>query len=134
MRGGMTVGKLVHKRGGALFGPAMNEAYAIESQLARFPRVVVSEQAFLFLNERFMGLKCYGVAIRDSDGVPAFDIISFFLNWKYYHGRKTEIHKQLLLVEKDISERSPTAHPKIEYLLQRWSKYEDQFTDAENTD
>ena len=34
MRGGVSIGKLVHRRGGALFGPAMNEAYAIESKLA----------------------------------------------------------------------------------------------------
>ncbi|UVM48546.1 hypothetical protein LOY38_19445 [Pseudomonas sp. B21-015] len=62
MRGGMTVGKLVHKRGGALFGSAMNEAYAIESKLASYPRVVVSESAYRFLNSIFSGMKYDGVS------------------------------------------------------------------------
>ena len=46
MRGGLSIGNLVHRRGGALFGPAMNEAYAIESKAAVYPRVVVSELVY----------------------------------------------------------------------------------------
>jgi hypothetical protein len=41
VRGGATIGQLYHK-GPVMFGPAMNEAYFIESQLAIYPRVVVS--------------------------------------------------------------------------------------------
>jgi hypothetical protein len=40
MRGGITQGKLVHtdKR---LFGPAMNRAYQLESQLSIYPRIII---------------------------------------------------------------------------------------------
>jgi len=43
-RGGIAVGDLHHKNG-ILFGPAMNEAYELESRLAIYPRIAVSEVA-----------------------------------------------------------------------------------------
>jgi hypothetical protein len=42
-RGGLSVGNLHHKNG-ILFGPAMNEAYELESQLAIYPRIVLSAE------------------------------------------------------------------------------------------
>lgn len=129
MRGGMAIGKLVHNRGGALFGPAMNEAYAIESNLAIYPRVVVSEKAYNFLDNIFKGMMYEGVATIDNEGLPAFDLISIFLKWGYYRKRKTQIFDQLILVEEDILNRSPSAHHKIAYLLDQWSQYKDRFRD-----
>jgi hypothetical protein len=41
-RGGISVGN-VHHKNGILFGPAMNEAYELESQLAIYPRIVLSK-------------------------------------------------------------------------------------------
>ncbi|QXJ49273.1 hypothetical protein KIV12_05715 [Bacillus altitudinis] len=41
IRGGMTAGKLYHKEN-IVFGPAMNEAYNLESNCAIYPRVIVS--------------------------------------------------------------------------------------------
>ncbi len=43
MRGGVTVGKLYHKNN-VVYGPAMVEAYDIESKLAIYPRVLVNEE------------------------------------------------------------------------------------------
>ena len=40
-RGGLSVGDLRHKDG-IIFGPAMNEAYELESQVATYPRIVLS--------------------------------------------------------------------------------------------
>jgi hypothetical protein len=37
MRGGVSKGPLIHTQGGPLFGPAMNEAYELESKLAIYP-------------------------------------------------------------------------------------------------
>jgi hypothetical protein len=129
MRGGMTIGKLVHKRGGALFGPAMNEAYEIESTLASCPRVVVSEKAYDFLNDIFIDMAYEKIAGKSSDGFFAFDLISIFLKWGYYRKQRTMIHNQLMVVEKDILKRSPEAHPKIAYLLHQWSLQKDKFRD-----
>lgn len=43
-RGGVTVGKLCHDDN-IVYGPAMNEAYELESKVAVYPRVIVSEEA-----------------------------------------------------------------------------------------
>ncbi|MEK3977302.1 hypothetical protein MKZ20_21955 [Psychrobacillus sp. FSL K6-2684] len=42
-RGGVTVGKLCHDDN-IVYGPAMNEAYELESKVAVYPRVIVSEK------------------------------------------------------------------------------------------
>lgn len=42
VRGGIAFGDLYHKDS-ILFGPAMNEAYKLENELAIYPRIVVSE-------------------------------------------------------------------------------------------
>lgn len=44
VRGGLTVGKLLHDDS-TLMGPALIEAHVIESQQARFPRVLLSSSA-----------------------------------------------------------------------------------------
>lgn len=46
LRGGVTVGQLYHKNG-VVYGPAMNEAYAIESKNAIYPRVVVDSKVII---------------------------------------------------------------------------------------
>lgn len=46
LRGGITVGQLYHKNG-VVYGPAMNEAYRIESKNAIYPRVVVDKNVLI---------------------------------------------------------------------------------------
>lgn len=42
IRGGISFGKLCHKSGGILFGPALNIAYEFEKNMAVWPRVVIN--------------------------------------------------------------------------------------------
>lgn len=44
VRGGITQGRIFHKEGYLLLGPAMNEAYYLESKRARYPRIILSEK------------------------------------------------------------------------------------------
>lgn len=132
MRGGISVGKLVHKRGGALFGPAMNEAYAIESKSAIYPRVVVSDQVFDFYNQTLVLASPASeepFIKRGFDGVAYFDLVSCFLDMNGFKGDRTKISEQFKKVEEDILRSSKASHPKIAYLLHRWSLYENKFTD-----
>jgi hypothetical protein len=48
LRGGITLGPLIHEEGGPLFGPAFVEAYALESKSAVWPRILI-EQAVVEL-------------------------------------------------------------------------------------
>lgn len=63
-RGAMTIGKLRHTAS-TLFGPALIEAYQIESAIAIFPRVVVSEEIATIMRN-------YPFAILDVTGVPMY--------------------------------------------------------------
>ncbi|HTH95465.1 MAG TPA: hypothetical protein VL550_09540 [Rhodocyclaceae bacterium] len=73
-RGGIALGKMFHKDG-ILFGPAMVEAYTLESEIAVYPRVVVSEKAVIKYHEflaEFTPVENQALADkfrRDFDGV-----------------------------------------------------------------
>lgn len=45
IRGGITVGDLIHEEGGVLFGPAMVKSYEYETYLAKNPRIIIDERA-----------------------------------------------------------------------------------------
>src|SRR5690606_5895550 len=51
IRGGITIGKLIHEDNGPIFGSAMNEAYYLESKLAIYPRIIVSTTGFQSLQQ-----------------------------------------------------------------------------------
>lgn len=132
MRGGISMGELVHKRGGALFGPAMNEAYAIESKFAIYPRVVVSDQVFDFYNKSLV----LGARVSDEpfikrgfDGVAYLDLVSCFLTMRGFRGERSKITDQFRKVEEDILRTSKASHAKIAYLLHQWSLHENKFFD-----
>lgn len=46
LRGGLTLGKLLHKQNGPLFGPAMNRAYLLESEMAKYPRILIDDNCY----------------------------------------------------------------------------------------
>ena len=46
IRGGIAIGKLRHTQN-EIFGPAMNEAYYLESKVAKYPRIVVLEKTIM---------------------------------------------------------------------------------------
>jgi hypothetical protein len=45
LRGGITIGDIVHDEE-AVFGPGLNRAYELESEVARYPRFVIDREAF----------------------------------------------------------------------------------------
>ena len=119
LRGGIALGKLIHEEGGALFGPAMNEAYYIESELAKYPRVLISEDAYTHLIKSNEDHSLFKSIFDSVDNHKVFDLISIFdcpeINIEF----KPE---QLKAIEQDILENSEKAYPKIKYLLDRWEQ------------
>ena len=51
LRGGVTIGSLIHSDGGPMFGPAMNRAYHLESKLAKYPRLLIDEACIARLRQ-----------------------------------------------------------------------------------
>lgn len=49
-RGGLTIGNLIHKENGTVFGQGLIEAYQLESNNAKFPRIVLSDKLLKQLN------------------------------------------------------------------------------------
>ncbi len=117
LRGGIALGQLVHEEGGALFGPAMNEAYSLESKLAIYPRVVISDNAYNLLSKSSEGHPALKAIFSSNDDYKVFDLISVFECPEIKIKFELE---QLKAVEQDILENSEKAYPKIKYLLDRW--------------
>lgn len=52
VRGGVAIGKLRHTQN-EIFGPAMNEAYYLESKVAKYPRIIICENTITdFLDKK----------------------------------------------------------------------------------
>jgi len=116
VRGGITLGKLIHEENGALFGPAMNEAYELESKSAIYPRVIISFDAYKHLSEKLPENKILNPIHKAFDGHQICDVISMFpLEYDL-----NKIETKLKQIEEDVMENSPFAHPKIAYLLNQF--------------
>lgn len=83
LRGGITCGNLVHTDQ-IIFGPAMNDAYHLETKIAKQPRIVIDEQFEEFISERSRDSAASLIRkeiIRDKDdGVVYFDSLCLATN------------------------------------------------------
>ncbi|SFN61120.1 hypothetical protein SAMN05444143_1391 [Flavobacterium succinicans] len=82
-RGGVSVGKLVHSSK-YIFGPALVEAYDLESKKAKFPRIIVSEEVIKigvthrkdFHSEKDESEYLMNILTLDDDGYYFIDYIT----------------------------------------------------------
>lgn len=74
VRGGITIGPLFHRES-MVFGPALVEAYKIESQVAVYPRIVIAENIVKMLdaNASIYGIDVRTLMQRDYDGLWCLD-------------------------------------------------------------
>lgn len=49
-RGGLTVGNLIHKENGTVFGQGLIDSYKLESNNAKYPRIILSDNLLKELN------------------------------------------------------------------------------------
>ncbi|WP_027966992.1 hypothetical protein [Halomonas halocynthiae] len=74
LRGGITCGNLVHTEQ-IVFGPAMNNAYNLESKVAKQPRIAIDEKFEEFISERSSDSAASLIRkeiIRDKDDAVAY--------------------------------------------------------------
>lgn len=73
MRGAVAKGKL-HHVGSVMFGPAFLEAYRIEHEIAKYPRIILSPGTYADLAPMKLGLRDPSY-ILDNDGPPYLHIL-----------------------------------------------------------
>lgn len=122
VRGGITRGKIIHEEGGALFGPAMNEAYRLESTEAKNPKVLLCESAYNQLSDILKAHPALLPIVKDKDDQFSFDLIGIFQRPESTDINQT-VEKQLFAIKKDIQDNAPGCLSKIQYLIDRWDGY-----------
>lgn len=126
VRGGITKGKIIHEEGGALFGPAMNEAYRLESKEAKNPRVLIDESAYSCFSDILNGHPALIPITKDGNDQFSIDLVGIF-QWPEGTDIKIdEVENQLIAMEKDVRDNAPDCLQKIQYLLDRWGTYKSQ--------
>lgn len=123
-RGGVAVGDLIHTESGVLFGPAMNEAYELESKYAIYPRVIFANAARNLIEEKLKGWPTIDPLENAFDGYDFVDVVSVF-KWNYAKGIEEmesfgNIDEWIDGVEESVLASENKAHPKIAYLKNRW--------------
>lgn len=82
VRGGMSLGKLIHRNTGIVMGQGMISAYEIESRLAKYPRIVLSSKLLERLNYPIMKKRdsypYHQYIKRYSDGCAGFSQLRYF--------------------------------------------------------
>lgn len=84
VRGGICQGKVFHREGYLLFGPAMNKAYLLESTRAKYPRIIVDNEIIKNITAKLGSipsdtLKEIGVPMSvDDDGEVYLDYMNEF--------------------------------------------------------
>ena len=78
---------IVDERLNTLLGPAVNEAYLLESQIAIYPRIIISNKIVdCEMREYFK---------EDRDGIKYFDFLQFLQDNKSYSMNKDEVNQHI---------------------------------------
>jgi len=126
VRGGISIGKLVHINNGPTFGPAFIDAYKIENRQAVFARTVICKRAFDFLDSA--GIYCQNWIDIGYDGVKEITIASY-INELYSNNeinRITEIRSAISRLS-DLKNKIPekdreACEPKYNYIQAKLSE------------
>ena len=135
LRGGITLGPLIHEEGGALFGPAFVEAYALESKMANWPRILVEQsivdlvievennllksKPFSFLFTKVEKNKDMSVGSRDLSQLTLASAIRYFEKTYLKNFEKTDHLEKLKALAQSYS-CDEKVYPKYESLLNDW--------------
>lgn len=115
-----------------LLGPAIIKAYEIESEIAIYPRIVISDELYTFIEENKDKIEAKGIIIKegnlldiikqDFDGVYFFDV----LNKNILRGKKEKINTRnsIFYISSKISDENnyQSIYNKVETIIQKHSK------------
>jgi class 3 adenylate cyclase len=116
LRGAITVGPLYH-RGSLVFGPALNEAYRLESQDACHPRVIIAKSLDAQIELARKSLpQHWPFVVRDEDGYLSTDFLTALAA-----SRLNERVDRLLDDWLSTNEACDRVYQKYRWLKARWT-------------
>jgi len=115
LRGAMDGGWGVEITPGELYGPAVAHAYELESEVARYPRIVVGERVAELIRvhientersvfaayNRALATRCANMLIRDSDGVLIVHYLGDTFREAFTKGKHEDMYRSALKFAKD---------------------------------
>jgi len=131
-RGAITIGNIIHKDNGIILGQGFIDAYNLESKLATFPRIVVSDKLIKELNYPLEAKKnrypYHQYLTRDKDGCIGFNQLKYFEVVQSWTEMKEAILKDALdktrkvIIEGlDYSFELPSVHSKYQWLKNEYN-------------
>lgn len=130
IRGGVSIGQAYHNEYNA-FGPAMNDAYELESKKAIFPRIILTEQT---LFDGIAASKSHqnsfdiallkSIVARDTDGFYYLDYLRQFQELDYpeydYYNWLARIRSHLVY-NLNLYYANAEVYPKYQWMLAYWN-------------
>lgn len=131
-RGAITIGNIIHQDNGIILGQGFIDAYNLESKLATFPRIVVSDKLIKELNYPLEAKRnrypYHQYLTRDKDGCVGFNQLKYFEVIQSWTEMKEDILKDALdkirkvIIEGlDYSFELPSVHSKYQWLKNEYN-------------
>jgi hypothetical protein len=129
LRGGVVIGKLIHQDN-LILGPAMNEAYDLESKSALYPRITIDPDV-MEMSARQHNLSDGLYAIKDFDYQKTFEIdfdntyyIDYFAEVKEFlpDGDETKYYQNLRqLIRNGVNRKDIGIRMKYMWMLRKFN-------------
>lgn len=101
VRGALVQGRLIHDSH-RIFGPALVEAHYIESRVAKYPRIVLSEPVARQFEEDSAGkLKKHSPRLKDVDGLSYLDVLAHVPR-KLFQGMRRALQYRMSKPDLDV--------------------------------
>ena len=131
-RGAITIGNIIHQDNGIILGQGFIDAYNLESKLATFPRIVVSDKLMSELNYPLEAKRnrypYHQYLTRDKDGCIGFNQLKYFEVVQSWTEMKEDVLKDALdktrkvIIEGlDYSFELPSVHSKYQWLKNEYN-------------
>ena len=135
LRGGVTIGDLYHK-GAIIFGPAMNQAYKLESEVADYMRIIIDQKSIDDFENRHPE---YNDSEQDTDmkilrryirnEISSLDILNLPENFTTINGYVTFLKAVKKIIVDNLTHCHNSSNSSNNRVFQKYSKLKDYFND-----
>lgn len=131
-RGAITLGNIIHQDNGIILGQGFIDAYNLESKLASFPRIIISDKLISELNYPLEAKRnkypYHQYLTRDKDGCIGFNQLKYFEVVQSWTKMNDEIQRdalnkirKVIIKGLDSSFESPSIHEKYQWLKNEYN-------------